>query len=107
MTERDDTEFWKYLRNMPIPDTLTHRIELFRESGRIFKPQNDVFAENSWVQVMMGQGIQPEQYHPIVDMMSKDELRAFLAEIESGVRQLVGQLPSHDEFVKVYCDAAQ
>ncbi len=107
VTERDDTEFWKYLRNMPIPDTLTHRIELFRESGRIFKPQNDVFAENSWVQVMMGQGIQPEQYHPIVDMMSKDELRTFLAEIESGVRQLVGQLPSHGEFVKVYCDAAQ
>ena len=107
VTERDDTEFWKYLRNMPIPDTLTHRIELFRESGRIFKPQNDVFAENSWVQVMMGQGIQPEQYHPIVDMMSKDELRAFLAEIESGVRQLVSQLPSHGEFVKVYCDAAQ
>jgi tryptophan halogenase len=104
VTERDDTEFWKYLRNMPIPDSLAHRLELFRESGRVFKPQDDVFAENSWIQVMMGQGITPKQYHPIVDMMSDGELQSFLRDIEGGVNHLVAQLPAHGEFVKRYCD---
>jgi tryptophan halogenase len=41
---------------MKIPETLKHRIELFKESGRIFQKNNDIFAENSWSQVMLGQG---------------------------------------------------
>jgi tryptophan halogenase len=107
VTERDDTEFWNYCRNMSIPDSLRHRMDLFRESGRVFKPQDDVFAENSWVQVMMGQGITPEQYHPIVDTMADGELQSFLQGLEGNVKQLVGQLPAHGEFVKRYCKQAQ
>ena len=103
LTERDDSEFWKYCRTMTVPDSLSHRLALFRESGRVFKPQDDVFAENSWVQVMMGQGIIPQQYHPIVDMMSDDELGALLGSHRDSVRQLVSKLPPHDEFVTHYC----
>jgi tryptophan halogenase len=106
VTERDDTEFWNYCRTMSIPDSLRHRLELFRESGRVFKPQDDVFAENSWVQVMMGQGITPEQYHPIVDTMADGELQSFLQSLEGNAKQLVAQLPAHGEFVKRYCELA-
>ena len=103
LTERDDSEFWNYCRTMTVPDSLQHRLDLFRESGRVFKPQDDVFAENSWVQVMMGQGIIPRQYHPIVDMMSDHELGAFLQGHRDKVRQLVPKLPPHGEFVSFYC----
>ncbi len=106
VTERDDSEFWNYCRTMSIPDSLQHRLELFRQSGRIFKPQDDLFAENSWIQVMMGQGIVPEQYHPIVDMMSDAELEAFLGGHRDRARQLVSRLPPHGEFVAHYCKQA-
>ncbi len=106
VTERDDSEFWRYLREMPIPASLQHRIDLFRETGRVFKPQDDVFAENSWVQVMMGQGITPQQYHPIVDMMSEPELGSFLSDIENNVQQMVSALPAHGEFVSRYSQQA-
>lgn len=102
VTERNDSEFWNYCRNMRIPDTLSHRMELFRETGRVFKPQDDVFAENSWVQVMMGQGIVPQQYHPIVDMMSDNELDGFLKNIESNVTKTVAELPNHADFISHY-----
>jgi tryptophan halogenase len=105
VTERDDSEFWNYCRTMSIPDSLQHRLDLFRETGKVFKPQDDVFAENSWVQVMMGQGIVPEQYHPIVDMMSDNELAAFLDGIEGEVKQVVSNLPRHEEFISRYCKA--
>ena len=107
VTERDDTDFWNYCRTMSIPDSLQHRLELFRETGRVFKPQDDVFAENSWIQVMMGQGVEPQQYHPIVDMMSDNELQSFLQGIEGNVKQLVSQLPQHGEFVSLYCKQAR
>lgn len=102
LTERDDSAFWDYCRTMSIPETLTHRMDLFRETGRVFKPQDDVFAENSWVQVMMGQGIVPEQYHPIVDMMNEQQLKGFLGNIEGNVEKIVSGLPPHGDFVAHY-----
>ena len=105
VTEREDTPFWKQCKNMEIPKSLQHRIELFKESGRIFQKNNDIFAENSWSQVMLGQGLLPKQYHPIVNMMTDEELKGFLAAIKGSVNNLVDQLPSHQQFIDSYCKA--
>jgi tryptophan halogenase len=87
---------------MHIPETLKHRMELFRETGTVYKLQDDVFAENSWVQVMMGQGLIPEAYHPIVDQMSGPELSQFLAKNMEKVEQGMSQLPDHTAFIRRY-----
>jgi tryptophan halogenase len=105
VTERDDTKFWRHCKSMPIPESLQHRIDLFKETGKVFQKAGDVFAENSWTQVMLGQGLMPEQYHPIVNMMSDDELRGFLENIKHNVDRLVEQLPSHQQFIDNYCPA--
>ncbi len=105
VTERTDTAFWRQCRSMEIPETLTHRIELFRQTGRVFKIPTELFGENSWIQVMLGQGVLPEQYHPIVNMMDDDELQKFLSGIHGAVEQLVNQLPEHQRFIDHYCKA--
>ena len=69
VTRRQDTPFWRSCRAMDIPDSLRHRIDLFRETGRVFRVPNELFAENSWIQVMLGQGIEPQQHHPVADLM--------------------------------------
>ena len=104
VTNRRDTPFWRHCRRMEIPDSLRHRIDLFRETGRVFRVPTELFAENSWIQVMLGQGIVPEQYHPVVDVMSDDELDRFLREIKSRVDNAVAQLPQHDVYVEQYCN---
>ena len=91
---------------MEIPDTLRHRIELFKQTGRVFKVPTELFGENSWTQVMLGQGLMPEQYHPIVNMMSDDELSSFLQTIDDSVSNLVNQLPKHVDFINHYCKSA-
>ncbi len=103
LTERQDTPFWRYCRNMEVPDSLAHRIELFRETGRVFRVPNELFAENSWIQVMLGQGLRPEQYHPVVNVMGDDELEEFLKQIQSRVERTVAQLPPHQAYVEQYC----
>ena len=94
-----DSAYWRACREMQIPDTLRHRIELFRETGRVFRVDGELFAENSWVQVMLGQGIVPAQHHPVADLMDDAELRRFLGGIRSSVEQAVLALPPHQAYV--------
>src|SRR5690349_18860420 len=65
-TERDDTPFWNYCRNMSIPDSLRHKIELFRTASRVFRYEEELFSRPSWVAVLLGQNIVPRQCDPIV-----------------------------------------
>lgn len=103
VTERTDTEFWRRCRDMDIPESLHHRLDLFRDTGRVFEEDRDIFRENSWVQVMMGQGIEPKSYHPIVDMMDEPELRQFMQLQRQKVDHVLRQLPTHQEFINRYC----
>jgi len=106
VTNREDSRFWRHCRNMNIPESLQHRIDLFKQTGRVFKVDSELFGENSWIQVMLGQGLMPEQYHPIVDEMSDDELRHFLHGAEMSVTKLVSRLPEHQAFIDHYCKAS-
>jgi tryptophan halogenase len=105
VTERRDTPYWKQAAEMPVPAQLQHRIDLFQQTGRSFRITNELFAENSWIQVMLGQGITPDQHHPSADLMGDEELGAFLEGIRSQVARTVAQLPSHQEYVERYCGA--
>jgi tryptophan 7-halogenase len=105
VTNRQDTPFWRACRAMEIPPSLQHRIDLFRETARVFRAPNELFAENSWIQVMLGQGIMPEQHHQTADLMGDAELSQFLDGIKSSVDKTVMQLPSHQTYVEQYCKA--
>ncbi|WP_226700217.1 tryptophan halogenase family protein [Qipengyuania gaetbuli] len=106
-TERRDSPFWRQCADMEIPESLAHKIELFRETGRVFRRDEELFAENSWVQVMMGQGIMPKTYHPVATKMSEEELTRFLATIRENVARTVAGLPEHHAYVARYCGANQ
>lgn len=105
VTDRQDSAFWIDRRNVDIPTSLRHRIELFRETGRVFRVPNELFAENSWTQVMLGQGIMPRQHHPVADLMGDAELAQFLDGIRSSIRRTVTQLPTHQSYFETYCAA--
>jgi len=104
-TDRRDSEFWRYCADMEIPDSLTQKIELFRETGRVFRRNEELFAENSWVQVMMGQGIMPRSYHPIATKLSDAEVTKLLSTIRDNVARTVSGLPDHEAYVARYCGA--
>ncbi|WP_426102984.1 tryptophan halogenase family protein [Massilia sp. TSP1-1-2] len=105
VTNRRDTPFWRDAAGMDIPASLRHRIELFRETGRVFRIPNELFAENSWIQVMLGQGIMPQQHHQTADLMGDEELGQFLGAIRDGINRTVAQLPPHQSYMETYCGA--
>ncbi|WP_312513550.1 tryptophan halogenase family protein [Massilia sp.] len=105
VTNRADTLYWRQARDMTVPASLQHRIDLFRQTGRVFRVPNELFAENSWIQVMIGQGIMPLQHHQSADLMGDAELSHFLGSIKGAVDKTVSQLPSHQQYVQRYCAA--
>jgi tryptophan halogenase len=102
-TERDDSPFWNYCRTMPIPETLQHRMALYRSNGRIVREGDELFAEASWLQVMHGQRVRPTGYHPFADLRSKETVSAFLGDIKSVIGKCVGAMPTHAEFIAANC----
>lgn len=104
-TQRDDSEFWRYCKNMEIPEALANRVQLFKDTGAIALEEKELFLNDSWVQVMMGQGIMPTSYHPIVDMMDKAELKNFLGYLKGDVDKKVTAMPSHQGLINKYCKA--
>jgi len=106
LNNREGEAFWDSLREMSIPDSLAQRMALFERTGRVFKPQEDVFSENSWVQVMMGQGLMPGGFHNIAEAMSEQELRDFLKGARSAVEQTLGNLPKHGDYLRLLSKSA-
>ena len=103
--EREDSGFWKQCREMAIPETLQHKIDLFRASGRVVREQDELFLEPGWVQVMVGQGIIPRAYHPAADQLSEADLAKFFADLKTIIGRAVDTLPSHEAFIRDNCAA--
>lgn len=106
VTERRDSAFWRHCAALPIPDSLKQKIELFRETGRVFRKNEELFVENSWVQVLMGQGVMPKSYHLIANKLPPEELDKFLSMLRDSVARTVEGLPSHQDYVARYCAAS-
>ena len=105
VTHRDDTPYWAEAKAMAVPEALRHRIDLFGQTGRVFRDGNELFAENSWVQVMLGQGLHPRTHHQVADLMGDAELAGFLDGIRDQVRRTVAKLPAHQDYVRGYAAA--
>jgi tryptophan halogenase len=106
LTKRDDTPFWRHCSRMEIPETLQRRIELFRENAYVWQGAGEVFAIDSWVAVMMGQGIEPRNYHHYA-RGGDAELMNHMAQYRARVSSVVDQLPAHHDFVRQYCGAEE
>jgi tryptophan halogenase len=105
VTQRSDAPFWQHCQSMDIPDSLAHRIELFKQNAHAFQANGELFRVDSWTQVMFGQGIVPQSYHQFVDTMSDKELPLFLNSLKQKIQLGLEKLPSHQAFIDNYCKA--
>ncbi len=104
-TQRDDSAFWHYCRTMPIPDSLQTKIDLFAANGRVFRESTEMFSEVSWLEVMLGQGITPRSYHPLVDAISEEKIMGFMNSIHTTMKKCVDAMPTHADYIVQNCAA--
>lgn len=96
---RDDSEFWQYCQNMPIPDSLAYKITHFEEFGRIIKSEMDLFAIPSWLAVFIGQGARPQQLDPLIHYRNRNGAE-WLQKLNRAMAAAAQQSPSHESFIK-------
>lgn len=105
VTQRQDSPFWSYLKAMDIPDSLQQRLELFASSGRFFMHSKaELFREESWVQVLIGQGLAAEA-DPMIDLIPEADVIAHLNDIREVIADNAGRMMDHGAFVARLRDA--
>src|SRR5438067_616817 len=97
--QREGESFWDDLRTMDVPEPLQHKIELFRATARVTASFDELFVARAWIQVMLGQNVMPETYHPIADLLPEPRLTEFLDGLEKSHVAEVSRWADHGAFV--------
>jgi len=104
-TTREDAPLWQYCRNMDIPEELGYRSNLFRSSGRVAVHDRELFVESNWLSIFIGQGIWPQRYDPLADLLPLDSINSHLTQMRNLIRQTAEAMPSHAGFIDAHCRA--
>ena len=104
-TTRADTAFWRHLTSMDLPDSLVHKMDLFKSTGRVATYETGAFKLPSWLSVYYGQNIIPENSAPLTQTLSPDTLENILKETKSKISYAVKTMPSHETFLDQHCRA--
>ena len=99
-TQRDDTEFWRYVRNLELPETLQHRMTLLNKAGHYVDYEYDLFKLDSWLAVMEGQGLGPEIYNQVADEMDAQQLEQTMKQIRHAISEITRQMPTHQQYIE-------
>lgn len=99
-TRRDDTPFWRHCRGLPIPPGLQRKLASWRASAVLPDEEDDLFKPTSWLQVLLGQNVQPDGRHRLADAIRDDQLTGFLNDVGGLVAQGLKPLGGHDDFLR-------
>jgi 2-polyprenyl-6-methoxyphenol hydroxylase-like FAD-dependent oxidoreductase len=100
LNRRDDAEFWRHCRDMQVPDTVRHQIDLFKSSGLVAIADRDGFAEPSFVSILLGLGATPERHDPLVDMVDEARLRGHFGRLRETIERTVAAMPDHAVYIQ-------
>ncbi|MBA4343855.1 MAG: tryptophan halogenase [Methylibium sp.] len=107
LNQRSDSAFWQACAAMEIPASLKRKIELYKTRGRIVRFDNELFSEVAWLQVMQGQNLIPEAYHPLADLPGDAETASYLDSVRQVIAKCVDVMPEHGGYIAQHCSAAR
>jgi tryptophan halogenase len=99
VNQRTGEPFWDYCRNIELPESLAAKIGMFEESGAVLKDEGELFTEEGWTQVMVGQGLEPQSYSALARGIDAGELGHFLSSLAESYRQRAQSLPTHQQWI--------
>jgi tryptophan halogenase len=71
--------FWKDASAAEPPPSLAHTLALFAERGRLPYYEEETFARDSWLAVLLGQGFLPRRIDPLADSVTAEQVERALS----------------------------
>ena len=99
-TQRDDSEMWRYFRNMELPESLKEKMDAWTRRGFVPAYEFSVFLPPSWVAVFMGQNVLPQGYDMRANLISSEELTTQANGLSSSIKTMIDKAPSHQAFIQ-------
>ena len=103
--QRTDSEFWRYCRAMPVPDTLQQKMNAYQARGELLHFPWEIFHPDSWLAIYNGFHCYPDQYDKNVKRLNPDYFQQSLAAMRNSIAAAVADLPGHQEFINQHCKA--
>lgn len=90
---------WRRLRDTPPPPSLAHTLGLFRERGRLPFYEEETFGRDSWLAVLLGQGLLPAHVDPLIAVVPPAESERAMAAMRNQFTRHVPALPTQAQFL--------
>jgi tryptophan 7-halogenase len=98
---RADGDLWRYCREMKLPDSLAHKLELYRARGLIVQYESEAFFEPSWVCMYANFGIEAQSWDPLTNLLPIEELKAVTRRLRTDIAAIAREGSPHREFLRL------
>jgi len=101
-TDRADTEFWRAVKGVKVPEELAERLELWKErlpNARSVNPRFHGFEAYSYSVMLLGLNYRPGSSLPALDHIGQEKARHGFRLVRERTERLVSTLPSQFEYL--------
>lgn len=100
MSSRRDTDFWRYVTSMDIPESLDRKIDVFKACGKILNLDYESFEPASWITLFEGLGVRPDALNRRITGISSDQILQNLERMKTGLYRSASTASPHKEFLE-------
>jgi tryptophan halogenase len=94
-------DLWRYCREMTLPDSLAHKIALYRARGLLVQYQSESFFDPSWACMYANLGIEARSWDPLTELLDLGELRDLTRRMRPDIAALAREGSPHREFLRL------
>jgi tryptophan halogenase len=98
---RTGGELWRYCREMPLPESLSRKLALYRARGLIQQFDSESFFDPSWLCMYGNFGIEAQSWDPLANLLPLPELEEVARRVRGDIARTARGATPHREFLKI------
>lgn len=103
VTERDDSEYWRYCQSMEVPESLQSRLDLYQEHGHLVVHDKELFKQENWMAVLAGQNCLPQGVGPVMASRNDIDIDKTLDSLHQSMTKYTSTAQSHEMYLMQHC----
>jgi len=98
-SQRDDSQFWRDVRHMSVPETLQAKMNAYKLNGSFVKYEQESFLDASWISMYNGFNIIPDSSQANLPSEDLPKVNELFNKMRAAIRNGVSYAPTHSKFL--------